>query len=193
MELRGKPAPKPDGIPSRLHHHNGVSRWGMCCVSAVQSFTKSSCLSIYLSVSSVTSEAVQDLIYTLRNMAALRCGCLFLQTSSSQTMWAEHWSIRSCGLPKPPSCLSVSMTWQFVYETRWGCELWVDVEDQEIKETCFGVMNMKDEEQQEHETQRHVERHYSSNILTKSNDRYDLLPRQMMKLLITNVIKSNWG
>jgi len=52
-------------------------------------------------------------------------------------------------------------------------------------------MNMKDEEQQEHETQRHVERHYSSNILTKSNDRYDLLPRQMMKLLITNVIKSN--
>jgi len=47
-------------------------------------------------------------------------------------------------------------------------------------------MNIKDEEQQEDETQRHVGRHYSSNILTTSDDRYDLLPRHMMKLLIIN-------
>jgi len=53
-------------------------------------------------------------------------------------------------------------------------------------------MNMKDEEQQEHETQ-HVGRHYSSNIRTTSDYRYDLLPRHMMKLLIINdVINSNW-
>jgi len=62
--------------------------------------------------------------------------------------------------------------------------LWVDVEDEE-KETFFGVMNMKDEEQQEHETQ-HVGRHYNSNILTTSDYRYGLLPRHMIKLLITN-------
>jgi len=61
----------------------------------------------------------------------------------------------------------------------------VDVEDDE-KETCFGVMNMEDEEQREHETQRHVGWHYSSNILTTSDYRYDLLPRHMMKLLIIN-------